>query len=348
MSKIRKTTEDIRHFIIKQVGRNGANLSAIVANKFDISRQSASRHIRELVNNETLIAKGSGRGRVYELAQKEITTIKHPLNNGVDEYIIWLDDIKPNLDGLPDNVMDIWHYGVSEMINNAKDHSDGDMLTIQITRNALETTLIISDNGIGIFKKLQQALGLSDQRQAVLELAKGKITTDPKNHSGEGIFFTSRMFDNFWIISNDIAFSHQHGKPEDWIMELQQPSDSTFIIMELSNHTARTEKEVFDEYSKPDEYAFSKTVVPLRMASFGDDKLISRSQAKRVVSNLDKFHTILLDFDCVEGIGQGFADEIFRVYQDNNPDMELIPINANTDIMQMITRVIATARLNNS
>lgn len=96
--------------------------------------------------------------------------------------------------------------------------------------------------------------------------------------------------------------------------------------------------------SPPDEYAFNKTVVPLRMASFGESSLISRSQAKRVVRNLEKFHTILLDFTGIETVGQGFADEIFRVYQNENPDMEILPTNANEDIQRMIKRAIETAR----
>lgn len=346
MSKITQKTESIRRFIIEQVERDGNNLAVTVANHFDISRQSASRHIRALVDNKTLTAIGGGRSRHYALAQSEMITFTHDLTADIDEFIIWLDEVKPCLGDLPDNVIEIWQYGITEMVNNAKDHSDGDTLTIRISRNAIDTTVTISDNGIGIFKKLQQALDLPDQRQAVLELAKGKLTTDPKNHSGEGIFFTSRLFDNFWIISNDIAFSHQHGQPEDWILERQQPTDSTFIVLELSNHTARKDKDIFDEYSPADEYAFTKTVVPLRLASFGTDRLISRSQAKRVVSNLDKFHTILLDFDHVQSVGQGFADEIFRVYQRNHADMKLIPINANADVMKMIKRVIATGEMN--
>ena len=38
-----------------------------------------------------------------------------------------------------------------------------------------------------------------DKRQALFELSKGKFTTDPSRHSGEGVFFTSRMFDDFEI-----------------------------------------------------------------------------------------------------------------------------------------------------
>ena len=57
---------------------------------------------------------------------------------------------------------------------------------------------------MGIFKKIQKALDLLDERHAILELAKGKLTTDPKHHTGEGIFFTSRMFDEFTILSGGV------------------------------------------------------------------------------------------------------------------------------------------------
>ncbi len=347
MSEIKQRAKKIIQFVLEQVEQSGRGLSKNVAEEFGITRQSASRHIRKLVDNKTLIATGAGQNRNYKLAQKNIISLKYSLSDNIDEFILWIDDIKPNIGNLPTNVIDIWEYGITEMINNAKDHSNGETLTINITQTATETTVIISDNGIGIFKKIKEALSLPDQRQSVLELAKGKLTTDPQNHSGEGIFFTSRLFDSFWIFSNDIAFSHQYGKPEDWILERQTPTDSTFIILELSNYTSRTIKEIFDEYSSPaGDYAFSKTVVPLRMASFGTDRLISRSQAKRVMSNLDKFHTILLDFDKVSTVGQAFTDEVFRVFQNKHPDIKIIHTKANEDIERMIKRVISTAEIN--
>ena len=69
--------------------------------------------------------------------------------------------------------------------------------------------MYLHDNGVGIFKKIQTELRLLDERHAILELAKGKLTTDPKRHTGEGIFFSSRMFDQFDILSGGIFFTHK-------------------------------------------------------------------------------------------------------------------------------------------
>ncbi len=53
---------------------------------------------------------------------------------------------------------------------------------------------------------------MSVQIQAVLELYKGKLTTNLKEHSGEGIFFSSRMLTEFAILSDHCDFFHEKRK----------------------------------------------------------------------------------------------------------------------------------------
>lgn len=77
----------------------------------------------------------------------------------------------------------------------------------------------------------------------------------------------------------------------------------------------------------------------MNLAQYGNDKLISRSQAKRVVARLDLFKTILFDFTGVPTIGQAFADEIFRVFANEHPNIALLPIHANSEVQRMIVRV---------
>ena len=108
--------------------------------------------------------------------------------------------------------------------------------------------------------------------------------------------------------------------------------------MKLSNDTKRRPKEVFDAFSGDGDYGFTKTVVPVDLARYGNDILISRSQARRVLMRLDRFNIVLLDFKNVEQVGQGFADEVFRVFARAHPDIELIPIAANPQVMAMIRR----------
>jgi hypothetical protein len=228
------------------------------------------------------------------------------------------------------------------MFNNAIDHSEGSSITVHIRKTAATTEMMVSDNGVGIFKKIQREKGLLDERHALLELAKGKLTTDPKRHSGEGIFFTSRMFDEFQILSAGTYFSHKLGDPDDWLSQRMHPEDAgTAVLMTLQNHTARTTRKIFDQYTSGDEVGFTKTVVPVRLAQYGEDLLISRSQAKRVLARVELFKSVLFDFKEVTSIGQAFADEVFRVFANEHPDIEIHAINANSAVKRMIAHVKA-------
>ncbi len=197
----------------------------------------------------------------------------------------------------------------------------------------------IADDGVGIFKKIQEALGLLDERHAILELSKGKLTTDPDKHTGEGIFFASRMVDSFDILSGGVFLSHTFGKEEDWIMERERFKNGTTVYLKLSNHTSRTLKKIYDQYApESGDYGFNKTVVPVKLAQYGNDKLVSRSQAKRLLARVELFKVVMLDFTNVPTIGQAFADEIFRVFANEHPGIELVPVRANSEVKRMIER----------
>ena len=91
----------------------------------------------------------------------------------------------------------------------------------------------------------------------------------------------------------------------------------------------------------PDDYSFSKTSIPVKLAAFGDENLLSRSQAKRLVARADRFKNVELDFSDVEEIGQAFADEVFRVFAKAHPHVALNAVNASAYVAGMIKRVKA-------
>jgi anti-sigma regulatory factor (Ser/Thr protein kinase) len=276
--------------------------------------------------------------RVRLVRENDIAFI-FTIEPGLEEDSVWSASVLPLLEGLPLNNIDIWQYCVTEMINNALDHAEGSILTVIVGRGSSRTRIQVLDDGIGIFRKIKAALDLEDEPQAILELSKGKLTTDPDRHSGQGIFFTSRMLDEFSILSRGAYFSHQARRPNDWILAEDDTDSSTMVSMALENNTDRTLKDVFDQYSSGDNYDFSKTVVPLRLAKFGDEKLISRSQAKRALSRIERFKTVVFDFAGIEMIGQAFADEVFRVWAKSHEDVACFVIDASPDVRKMIAAV---------
>jgi anti-sigma regulatory factor (Ser/Thr protein kinase) len=338
MNTVRLRGEGVRRFIVEHIEKHPLDIAKIVSEKFDISRQAANKHLQNLVLEGALIPSGQTRNRNYRLAPLLSWKKTYKIKSGITEDQAWKDDIASSLGQMPKNVTDIWHYGFTEMFNNAIDHSGGKTLEVHFKKTAVNTEVLIIDDGVGIFKKIQAALGLLDERHSVLELAKGKLTTDPARHSGEGIFFTSRMFDDYWILSGDVYFSHEFGKKEDWILETHKSTKGTMVCMKLNNHTARTSKKVFDQFTSDEDYGFNKTIVPVKLTKYGDDNLVSRSQAKRLLSRVEKFKTVIFDFRDVDAIGQAFADEVFRVFAIQHPTIEIIDIHANSTVGEMISR----------
>lgn len=62
--------------------------------------------------------------------------------------------------------------------------------------------------------------------------------------------------------------------------------------------------------------------------------MLSRNAVKvgRICERLETFKEVILDFDGVEFIGQGFADELFRVYATAHPQLILHPVNVAPDV----------------
>jgi len=330
--------QEIMDFLLAQVPHHPEDLVRITCEKFGITRQAVNRYLQELIDTGKILASGNTNQRRYELPVLKSELFVLPIVN-LEEDVVWGEKILPLVANLPNNVVHVWQYCVSEMINNAIDHSGGHELRVRVQQNAAVTEIIVIDNGIGIFRKIKQACNLEDERHAVLELAKGKLTTDPTRHTGEGIFFTSRMLDNFAILSGDVFFSHKHEEEEDWISELEKPNAGTAVCMVLGNSSSQTTKEVFDFFaSEEHDYGFTKTVVPVRMAQHGTEQLVSRSQAKRVLARIDRFSIVLFDFKGVDVIGPAFADEIFRVFERSHPNIRLVPINALPGVEQMVAR----------
>ena len=79
--------------------------------------------------------------------------------------------------------------------------------------------------------------------------------------------------------------------------------------MVISMFSKRTIKSVMDKFASGDEdYGFTKTSVPLSLAKYGAQQLVSRSQAKRVVAgSCNRFKDVYLDFSGIENDWPSFC-----------------------------------------
>lgn len=325
----------IRQFIIENLPNHESDIASYTAKMFSMTVQGVNRHLKKLMDENIIEATGKTKGRKYTF--KEIPCVyRYEITDSLSEDVIWRRDIKGHLEHLPANVFGIWEHCFSEIFNNAIEHSRGISVSVVIYKSFLKTRMIISDNGIGIFNNIRDTFHLQDNREVAIELAKGKMTTNKKNHTGEGIFFSSRMLDRFLILSYGISWVHDFNKA-DWIFEENSESEynGTRVAMELANTTQRTKQEIFDKYG---EQAFNTTIIPVILMTSNGDGIVSRSQARRLLSRLETFDKVFLDFTGVNSIGQAFADEIFRVFTNAHPDAKIFPVNANKAVESMILR----------
>ena len=109
----------------------------------------------------------------------------------------------------------------------------------------------------------------------------------------------------------------------DWILDVSERQKGTAISFTVDAMNPHPMKRVFDKYSDDAEFGFVKTHVPVHLMRYKDEGLVSRSQARRLLARFERFQEVHLDFQGVDEIGQAFADEIFRAFNHQHPEVQL-------------------------
>jgi hypothetical protein len=221
-------------------------------------------------------------------------------------------------------------------LNNAIDHSMSKRCAIEIRLDASKITFSVRDRGIGVFYSIAEKFRLQNEHDAMIELIKGKTTTQPHAHSGEGIFFVSKAADRFLLRSHHLQIEWDKQR-DDVFVAGPRFLQGTLATFEIGRNSRTRLEKVFSEFA-PEEYDFQflKTRVLVRLLR---KDYVSRSEAKRLLHNLDKFAEIELDLRDVQNLGQGFADEVFRVFQTAHPDIVIRFVNASDAVAAMIRHV---------
>ncbi|MBT5552099.1 MAG: DUF4325 domain-containing protein [Nitrospina sp.] len=339
---VKNQAEEIRSYLLAKIPVHPQNIVAKTAEAFSCSRTTVHRHLNRLLRDSKIIKSGTTRQAQYFLKTEKNKEIRILLEPGIEEHKIWQENFLADFETLPKNILEICEYGFLEMLNNAIDHSEGTGVVINTKWEPNSIRITIYDNGIGIFKKIKNTLNLTDERESALHLSKGKFTTDPDNHTGEGIFFTSRAFDNFHITSREMAYIRDN-QDEDWFLETAEGSKAkgTILRMTIGLNSKRKMQEVYAQYQNEGAdgiQKFDKTYIGVMLSKLGDERYVSRSQARRIVLGLEKFKHVLLDFKDISTVGQGFVDEVFRVFQSKYPRIKIEYTNANDDVRFMIER----------
>ncbi len=329
--------DSIIAYILEKVSEDCENLSKTVSENLGINQVTVHRYVAELLEKGVIVRKKRGQ---YELSgMDKVFVLSRSKGELRSDIAVYERTLEPYVEKMAENIQSIWAYVFTEMINNAIDHSGAETVVVKVRQNPLDTIVSIYDDGIGIFKKIRDHFGMDSLEEALGELFKGKLTTDAKNHSGEGIFFSSKMVDDFYIFSDGNLFAKNRFERTEVVMAERKDQPGTLVKMYLRNDSKKNCKEVFDQYSNVDG-GFWKTKLPLK--NFFSSSPVSRSQAKRLCNRLEQFEEVELDFEGLDWMGQGFAHQLFIVFSREFPQVKLIPVNMSDSVEKMYKHVMKT------
>jgi hypothetical protein len=253
---------------------------------------------------------------------------------GLEEDKVWKRIVNDLVLDTSSQVANTFSYAVTEMLNNAIDHSRGLFVIVRFWANSQIWAFEIEDDGQGVFTNLMQGLGLGDRFNALQELSKGKRTTAPSGHSGEGIFFTSKAVEIFQLASDGIRWTLDNIR-DDGSVGIEPTQAGTRVSGELSVNTTEAIGDLFRKFSEDHEFVRTRPI--LKLFEIGV-RFMSRSEAKRILSGMEKFTEIEIDFKDVVEVGQGFVDEMLRVWPALHPGQKVIPLNMNEAVEFMVKR----------
>jgi len=321
-------------FLLQRIFEEDPDFVDKTMEAFSLSRSSVYNYINRLQDaGELERVGGSMPYRIaYHTTRFTIDTSKER-----SEDRVYNRDIAPLLEELPIGVQKIWRYAITAMLNNAIEHAHASAIVCVVSRSRLSTMFGVLDNGVGIFRRIGQALREETGEavttaEAAAMLYTGGYTTMPETHMGQGIFFTSRLMDHFAIRSDTTLFTMGSDGEE---VEAER-FRGTAVQMALANDTSRDLSAVMARYIDP-EYGFIRTEVPVARM-FGGGYPVSRSEARRLFALVADFTDVELDFGGVTEIGPDFAHELFGVIARQHDGLMLSTVNANEAVAAAIRR----------
>lgn len=335
---------ELRTLILNTIKKQGQVTTADIVGQTALSRAYAQRFLKNLADEGIIVLMGKANQAHYIMPSKKGTSIEKPLrvhrimlNKDLFEDKV-LREIKKEsaiFRGVADNISSIVDYAFTEMLNNAIEHSTSEKIDVVIMKTATDVRFTVADRGVGIFNNILKIKRLRTTMEAIQDLLKGKETTVPDAHSGEGIFFTSKIADLLTIKSFEKKLVFDNVGQDIYIKDVQS-AKGTKIAFVLDLKSKKKLADLFNKYTD-DSFQFSKTAVKVNLYHQNVD-YVSRSQARRILASLEKFKTIELDFKDIKTIGQAFADEVFRIWQSAHKDVKFVVNNANENVMIMINR----------
>jgi len=328
------TREKIMHLLMRKGPQSGAQLAAA----FGVTRQALHKHLAGMVLAGQVVRSGSTRSARYVLPGNDSSVIS--VNRtftlaGLEEDSVFarFDQSLGLARRLTAAAYESVRFAFTELLNNAIDHSRGDRCTVSFRLDDSICRFVIRDRGIGLFHSVREKFTLTDEAAAALEILKGKTTTWAERHTGQGIFFSARAGERAEFRSHRLALVFDNRRHDIALTDIRPQLTGTEVHFTVLCATRRSLQQLFHQFA-PEEFNYEFARSEVRVRLYQKD-FVSRSEARRLVTGLDRFRTVTLDFSGVHSLGQGFADEVFRVFLQRQPELRLQLVNAGAAVRAM-------------
>jgi anti-sigma regulatory factor (Ser/Thr protein kinase) len=317
------------------VARRGEAANRDVVRALGVSPATSHRLLRALVTSGVLERSGKGPAARYRLRR-----IRHRFRlAGLEEDRAWrrVSEEIARIRPMPPDEAASLQYAAGEVLNNAIEHSRGRWVEVEVRFEATDTTVTtVRDDGVGVFRRVCEDFGFASPQEAIVQLEKGKLTSDPARHSGEGLFFSSKAVSRWRLESQGAAWIVDNLVRDSALGPSSVRTGTQVVLAVVRGRTPRLE-DVFRAYTDPVTLRFTRTRTTIKLGAMGST-LMSRSEARRVLQRLADFSHVVVDFSGVDVVGQGFCDEVFRVFAREHPEVTLEPVGMNDAVAFMVAR----------
>tara|TARA_B100002051_G_C16693473_1_gene616830 strand:+ start:488 stop:1501 length:1014 start_codon:yes stop_codon:yes gene_type:complete len=332
-----KSSDIIKRFLLDNLSKHQKDIVQTAINQFGISRQAIHRHMNSLIKDNKVKAHGTTKGRHYELMPYVNYTKTVDLNIDFSIDILLKNQIRPLLKSLPKNILEIFEFATGALLNNVQEHSNAMKLYVKLFIKHDEAHFIVSDNGIGIFEHIKSGLRLPNVQLAAIELAKGNVTANPSEHSGDEMNAVIHLFDKVEIASSGQSLSFINNRNE-WKIYHSTQTKGTRMHLLINPSSNRTCSEIFNNIFSSGQ---KKISIPLNLLETSNQSLInSKIKAKSVLRNIQNYDVVEFDFKKIKLIGPAFADTLVRETKEKNKYALIEWINTNKTVDLLMSRAL--------
>jgi len=332
-----KSSDQIKKFILDNLTLHQRDIIHTAIRRFGISRQAILKHMHTLIAEKQVLAYGKTRDRYYELRPLVNFSKTIDIDTDFSPEAILKKQMLSHISFLPKNIHEICEFSIAAILNNIADHADATNLYYKLYLTHKNVHIILSDNGKGLFGHIQSSLKLKNTQIAVLELAKGHVTTDPDHHSGDELNTVIHLFDKVTIDASGKSLTYIN-ETQDWLIDHSTQQQGTRIQLQIKPSSRRTCREIFQKLFNGEQESVS---IPINLLKVPGDELVnSREQAQSILRNISDFKTIEFDFNNIDLIGPAFADELVRKTKSKNQVADIKWINCSDTVDVLMSRAL--------